>query len=138
MALLGEVAGVLSAAAVASSSGVSPGWYLYAGMLPDTPDRVVALVAPTGSAPPIPNVGVEERRFQMFVRGAPIVAVSSAYAEARLKMADVMNTLHFLVGQTLSSVAYPGIVADGEATYMGEDANQRPVWVCNFSAWRQP
>lgn len=139
MALLDDVAAALIAANVASSSGAGAGWYLTRGTMPDStalPDRMVALLK-TGGEAPLPTLDVERPTFRVLVRGAPMSQASSAYIEARRTAEDARDALHFLVGTTLNSVAYPGIVATEEVSYLGEDGNQRPVFGVAFRAWRQ-
>ena len=138
MPMLTEVAQYIADANLAATSGSGTGWYLWKGGMPDStaiPDRAV-LVRNTGGPEPIWTLGIEQPAFQVVVRGARTVDVSSAYKEARAMAQDVRDRLHFTVGASLSGVAYPGILAEQEPFYMGEDLDQRPVFVCNYRAWR--
>lgn len=137
--LLDEIAARLIANNIASSSGSgSPLWYLWRGTLPDstmTADRAVAL-RETGGLPQILNLQIDRPSLQVLVRGARMNQVSTAYQEARLKAEEIKLHFHGLTGVTLSSVEYPGLLAEQEPFYVGEDADQRPIFSCNYQIWR--
>lgn len=138
--LLDEIAGYLIAGNVASSSGSgSPEWYLSRGRMPDGPgadNRMVALIE-TGGPPPLFPVNVHVPTFQVIVRGAPMVDVSTAYEEARQKAHDIQSRLHGVKDETLTGVRYVLIMAEQEPFWSGDDANERPVFPCNYTAWKE-
>jgi len=137
VALLDEVATYIADGGIASTSAGSTGFQLWKGGMPDSTavsDRAV-LVRQTGGSPPLWTLGIDQPTFQVVVRGARMAEVSSAYKEARSKIQAIRDRLHYAVA-TLSTVVYPGILAQQEPFSMGEDIEQRPVFVCNFSAWR--
>ena len=137
MALLDEIATWLTAGGIASTAG-STGWQLWKGAMPDSTavgDRAV-LVRQTGGLPPIWTLDIDQPSFQVVVRGARLTQVSSAYKEARAKAQSVRDRLHFQVGQAVADIAYPGILAVQEPTFAGDDLQQRPLFVCNYRAWR--
>jgi len=137
--LLDELGAYLVAGNIASSSGSGVGWYLTRGRMPDGPgasDRMVALIE-TGGQPPLFHVNVNRPTWQVVVRGAVMVDVSTAYEEARQQAQDVLDYLHGKKDVTLSGVRYALIRAEQEPFYSGDDANQRPVFPCNYMAWRE-
>jgi hypothetical protein len=138
--LLDELNARFSAQLYASSSGSgSPAWYLWLGNMADStafPDRGVALLE-SGGPPEILNLRIDQPLFQVLVRGARTNQVSSAYEEAREKAEQIKFGLHMLTDATLSGVRYLQIQAEQEPFYIGNDANERPVFSCNYRAWRE-
>lgn len=137
--LLDEIAGRLISGNIASSSGSGVGWYLWRSFMPDSTDiaaRAVALIE-TGGLPEMLNLEIARPTFQVLVRGAPIDQVSTGYEEAALKAEQIKMDLHFLTGTALSGVTYYQIQAVGEPGFIGEDLSRRPMFSCNFRAWRQ-
>ena len=137
--LLDEIGARLSTQGIASSSGEgSPAWYLWKSQMPDSTDiadRGVAVTA-SGGLPQLPNIQIDRPTFQVVVRGARLDVVSTAYEEAALKAEQIKMNLHFLTDTALSGVTYAQIQAAAEPSYIGEDANLRPLFTCNFTAWR--
>lgn len=142
--LLDEVGGYLAAQSLASSSGAN-GWVLYKGWLPDSTvlaDKAVALIE-TGGMPPSPGrIEVEYPTFQVKVRGGVLMQSTGAYLAARTEAEAIKTALHGLgpVQLPSSSAAsawyYRDIVALQSPAFVGMDAQQRPVFVCNYRADR--
>lgn len=128
--LLDDLATWVAASGLASSSGAD-GWWLWRSRLASAPDRAVGLVE-TGGDPQLPNVNLDRPTFRALVRGARLSQVSTAYREARIRMQDVRNRLHFVVAQEINGSHYNAIIATQEPMYRGEDENQRPVFSCDF------
>lgn len=138
MALLEEIAGKLTAAGLASSSGMA-GWVLVKSWLPDStamPHPVVA-VTETGGYPAALSVELDYPTFSVRVRGDV-----GGYAAARAEAEAIKLALHGLGGVLLptSSAAgaryYVQIQAQQDPALLQIDAQQRPVIVCNFRATR--
>lgn len=141
--LLPEIMGKLAAAGVCSSSGAN-GWVAVRNWLPDStalPNKLVALVA-TGGAPPMLPVEIDKPTFQVLVRGENIAKSSGAYEAAETEAEAIKAALHAIGGILLPSSSavgaryYVQVQALQDPALLHYDAQQRPVIVTNYMAWR--
>lgn len=141
MALLEEIAARLSAATLASSTGMN-GWVLMKSWLPDStalPDKLVAIIETQG-LPPHARPEIDMPGFQILVRGTAVQRGSSGYSEARSQAQSIKNDLHArsgALGTTAGSTQYyVGIWAQQDPFLVEYDAQGRPLIACNFIAQR--
>ena len=64
------------------------------------------------------------------VRGA-----REGYAAARTTMETVHALLAFAAGITSNANTYDAVEAAGDPYYLGTDANDRPLFGCNYDLW---
>jgi len=128
--LLDEIGTRLTGQGVASTASTAS-WFLAKGFLPPTPDKVIALFETGG----FPNDGhesalIDRPTFQVRVRGDAF-----GYSTARTKSAAARTALE-IGNASLSGRYYVHVVAQGEPVSLGQDENNRPSVVMNFTALR--
>lgn len=114
----------------------SPAYGVYYGFLPDMPNRAVALFE-TGGGPPIHthssgpgNAVMEQPRVQVVVR-------STSYAAGRQAIQRIYESLDGFRPRLLGGVRYHWAAAVQAPFLLERDANQRPVFACNFSFMKE-
>ena len=141
--LLDEIAGKITAAGLASSSGAN-GWMLLKSYLPDSTalqHKCVALMETGGRAPDLPTE-LDYPSFQVLVRGDVTATSTGAYAAARAEAEAIKLALHGLGGQYLPTSSatdkrwYVEVQAQQEPMPLPFDAQQRPRIVCNYATIR--
>ena len=123
--LLDDVLDFLSTGGLGLTSGTN----LFAGTLPDSPDRCVVLYETGGFFPIHANANaaavVERPRVQVVTR-AP------SFQGARQLAHNVFRRLDSTRGATINGVFYHWISAVSSPAQMGDDGSGRPRVVCNF------
>lgn len=114
-------------ATLAAASLPPDGWTLYKGILPPSPDRVVALFE-TGGYPPQTASDFPVVTFQVRVRGA-----AYGYAAARQVVEDVLAALH---GAQPSGYVYVYAMQSAPALLGYDTQDNRPELAINFRAMR--
>ena len=130
--ILDEMAAVLSAAGVASTTAVGStgtAWALTKRELQHQPSRMIAVIA-TGGFPQEPRLEIDRPTFQLLIRGS--TGDSSGLEQ---KVTDAVNALNLTDG-TFSNWTYVDIQKRGDVLYLGRDENQRPLYSVNFLALR--
>lgn len=130
VALLDEIAARLKTQGVGTTASTAS-WFVAKGFLPPTPDRVIALFE-TGGFPNDPHESalIDRPTFQVRVRGN-----AYGYSTARTKIGAARTALE-VGNSTLSGRRYIHIVAQSEPVSLGQDENNRPSLVVNFTALR--
>jgi hypothetical protein len=129
--ILDEVATYLDTQLVTLTAGTN----LFAGTLPETPIECVALFENL-SMPPVETHGdgtrpvIEKPRLQVIVR-------STNYSSGRVLIDSVWEQLQVVSNDTLSGVRYFRIASSDSPTLLNRDANQRPLFSCNFDVWKE-
>ena len=128
--LLDEIATRLQSQGVGTTASTAS-WFVAKGFLPPTPDKCIALFE-TGGLPNDPHEAalVDRPTFQVRVRGD-----AYGYSTGRAKLGAARTALE--VGNTtLSGRRFIHVVAQGEPVSLGQDENNRPSLVMNFTALR--
>lgn len=114
-----------------SGVGLTAGTNLFAGTLPDSPDKACA-VYETGGAPPVHAMGagpgnalVEQPRVQVVTR-------AMSYQSARQLAQNVFQVMDGLTNATINSTSYLLVSAVNSPAAMGLDDRARPRLVMNF------
>ena len=119
-----------------ASVGLTAGTNLFAGTLPDSPDKVCAIYE-TGGTQPVHAMGagpgnalVERPRLQVVTR-----AVS--YQSARQLAHNVFQAMDGLTNVTINSTSYLLVQAVSSPAAMGLDGSGRPRLVMNFDIMKK-
>ena len=138
MGLLDDVGFYLEAEGVGDlepTSGLAADRTIWLGGLPDSPDKVVALIARSGLFPRRTfgeDVPFSRRpRLQTIVRSA-----EGDYPGAEQLAEDVYLALEKVVNGTLNGNFYLRIAAVHEPADVGVDDRNRPMLSCNFQVDR--
>ena len=130
--ILDDVMTYLGSAAV----GLTAGTNLFAGTLPDSPDKACAIYE-TGGIQPVHAMGagpgnalVERPRVQIVTR-----AVS--YQSARQLAHNVFQAMDGLTNTTINNTSYLLVSAVNSPTAMGLDGSGRPRLVMNFDIMKK-
>lgn len=118
-----------------TGSGPDTTWHIEIGALPDEFDQII-LVNVSGGKDPMPNWLLNFPSTQVMVRGTKggYVAASNqirAIVKALLGISSVQ------VGGS-SGDMYRSITQVGDVAYLGQDANNRPMFVANFNLIVEP
>lgn len=117
-------------AAYLATSGVGTvGTNIVKGFIPNAPDSIVALYEYSGF-PPDKTANIESPQVQVRVRGTD-------YNTARGKAIAVETALHGLWETTISGHRYLYIYANGSASFLRRDANNRTEFVQNYTVIRE-
>lgn len=129
MSLLTDIQAHLQAAGVVPAS-----YAMRLGIMPPTPDQVVAIFAAGGPPTPTRRLGIDRPAVQIRVRGA------TDDHEGPLAVATaVERALHEASG-TLGATAYPWVLSQHAPLALGvapDDTRRRPEYVCNFQLARE-
>jgi len=102
------------------------GWCISIGVFPDAPDTII-LVNQVGGLSPMPHLLLNEPSLQIAIRGA-----KSGYVAARYKMKDVIDALLGMNTTVLQGDTYRSCIQLGDAAFVGQDDNTRPIITANF------
>lgn len=108
----------------------------FRNVMPETPDAIVSITEYPGGA----IEGAMTRTTPVFERAMFQVVCRGTRNDpdaARLKAAGVFAVIDIMKGGTLGSVKYLGIVAQQSPFFMGRDANERPMFACNYMAYKE-
>lgn len=130
--LLDDIAAALESAGVA---GGTSGWGLYKGILPDKPDKAVALYETAGDVPSS-ALALDFPGLQVRVRGPRRRDDAAPYTAARAKIQEVFDALHAQEARLGSGYVFIYAVNSGPLP-MGYDANDRLHLSLNFRISRQ-
>lgn len=104
------------------------GTQLFTGMLPSTPD-VASVIAQTPGRPPTVVVDVE------FI-GVTIRTRSTTYADAESRANLIMDKLHGLTAEAVTSGTIQRIDAQGSPYFAGRDEHDRVLFAIPFIVTR--
>lgn len=129
MSLLTDVQAFLEA------QGVVPVPYeIRLGIMPPTPDQVVALFAPGGAATPTKRLGIDAPALQVRVRGG------SDDHEGPLAVATAIERALHEASGTMGATVYPWALSQHAPAALGidpDDTRRRPEYVLNFRLARE-
>jgi len=103
---------------------------IFIGVMPDSPDNCVCIIDAGGYAPQ-PNYTYLRPSFQVSVRGS-----RQGYQDAWDDAQTIRDALHGVAGETINSTYYSQILATSDIMFVGNDDNDRPLFIINFEAHR--
>jgi hypothetical protein len=112
--------------------GAPSGWRLGVGVLTDSPDTQVVLTDSPGEHPD-PKWLLEYPYAQVLVRGS-----RDQYIIAMQKMKDAYDILLGILPYVITEGRIDGITIVGTPSYIGADANNRPIFSANFRLIFEP
>jgi hypothetical protein len=111
------------------------GTNIFIDVLPETPDFCMSLKQYAGRGPQQVyggRVAYEYPRLQVRCRGHNRSSQTGGYTEAMTLSNDVLKALVAISNQTLSGVYYLSVNPLSSPVLLNRDANDRPVFVCNY------
>jgi hypothetical protein len=128
-----DIADLLVTAGVGTRT-ITADWRITQGMTMEaTPDRTIH-VKDAGGFAPDPKWQHDRPTVQVMIRGKP---GSAEYPITQAKAQAVKDALLGRPAVTIGDTHYIGIWMIGDITPVGVDANQRPLFVCNFRLERK-
>lgn len=127
MSIASEVVELLVGAGVGSLAPSSDPWPIYEGQFPESVDQCL-VVRDTGGKPPEVKIAINYPAIQVLVRSD-----AAGYEATKTKIHDVFVALHAIDASTTSFPELTSCLASSEPTFVGYDANKRPVWSANFN-----
>lgn len=125
--LLDDIATALETAGVA---GGATGWALYKGILPDKPDKAVALYETPGAVPSA-ALALDFPGLQVRVRGPRRKEDTAPYSTTRAKIQEVFAALHTQEASVGAGYVFIYAANSGPLS-MGYDASDRLHLSLNF------
>ena len=126
MSLLTDIEAHLGAAGL-----LDQGWEVKHGVMPPSPDRVIALFPAAGGPAPARRLGIDAPGLQIRVRGGV-----HDYEATLAKATAIERLLHEARG-LIGSTVYPWVLSQHVPTPLGYDEQKRPEFVCNFQLVRE-
>ena len=119
-----------------SSIGLTAGTNLFAGTLPDAPDKACA-VYETGGAFPIHAMGLGPGNALVERPRVQVVTRALSYQAARQLAQNVFQAMDGLTNATINSTSYLLVTAVQSPAAMGLDGRDRPRLVMNFDIMKK-
>jgi hypothetical protein len=113
------------------------GTTLFLGVMPESPDVLVAVYETSGSSPQFTMgsaaTAIDAPSLQVICRGSV-----GDYPTARDKAVTLRTYLGSLANVTISGINIMRVAPEGSVLPMGEDENRRPMVSINFSCMVRP
>lgn len=124
-----DVMNLLSDLGVGIPAGET-GWSLWVGDEPPSPDTAITIYD-TGGYEPLYSTYIEHPTVQVRVRGSPY-----DYVVAHKKIQGIKELLISSDGVIINDTGY-SFWLQGDLSFLYNDENSRPVFVCNFRMMRR-
>jgi hypothetical protein len=124
--------GILNILVTANVGVIAPtddDWPMFEGKLPDEPDQCIMVKSAGGRTPEV-KIAINYPSTQVMVRGT---RGGAGYPDSEVKAQEVFVALQAIDTPNDDYPDLDSCTAISEPAFIGHDAQERPVWSCNFN-----